>query len=129
MKRNMDLIRSLLLKLEALDLSPGEIAMLDPDGEELGVEGAGPDEIEHHLYLIDEAGFIDTAGGGTLDGLTFRKLTWEGYDFLDSVRDDRIWARTKQGASEAGGYTVELLKDLAKGFVRKQIEEKTGIRL
>ena len=46
------------------------------------------------------------------------------HDFLDSVRDPETWAKTKKAAAGAGGFTVELLRDLAKGFVKKQIEEK-----
>jgi hypothetical protein len=45
------------------------------------------------------------------------------------VRDPKIWAKTKDGALAAGGFTVDLLKDLAKGFVKKQIEERTGVTL
>ncbi len=64
-----------------------------------------------------------------MSGIGFRCLTWEGHDFLDSVRDPKIWAKTKDGALAAGGFTVDLLKDLAKGFVKKQIEERTGVTL
>lgn len=47
----------------------------------------------------------------------------------ESHRDPDVWDRTKAGALQAGGFTVELLKDLAKGFVKKQIEDRTGISL
>ena len=57
------------------------------------------------------------------------ELTWAGHDLLDSVRDPKIWAKTKHGALAAGGFTVDLLKDLAKGFVKKQIEQRTGVTL
>jgi hypothetical protein len=53
----------------------------------------------------------------------------EGCDFLDSVRDPEIWRKTKAGALASGGFTLGLMADLAKGFLRKQIMEKTGIDL
>jgi hypothetical protein len=62
-------------------------------------------------------------------GIGFRCLTWQGHDFLDSVRDPKIWAKTKEGALAAGGFTVDLLAELAKGFLKKQIEERTGVKL
>jgi hypothetical protein len=40
-----------------------------------------------------------------------------------------VWTKTKKGAVAAGGFTVDLLKDLAKGFIKKQIEERTGVKL
>jgi hypothetical protein len=36
--------------------------------------------------------------------------------------NDETWAKTKKAAAEAGGFTVDLLKDLPKGFIKKQIE-------
>jgi hypothetical protein len=54
-----------------------------------------------------------------------KRLTWEGHDFLNSIRDPKIWEKTKKGVEGAGGFTV----DLAKGFVKKQIEEHTGVKL
>jgi hypothetical protein len=53
----------------------------------------------------------------------------DGYDFLDSMRNPEIWAETKKGAEEAGGFTFDLIRDLAKGLVKKQIEELTGVKL
>ena len=52
MKRDMDLIRELLLKLEALPLRPGDIAHVSGHDKELAIEGRSADEIEHHLNLI-----------------------------------------------------------------------------
>jgi len=37
--------------------------------------------------------------------------------------------KTKKGAAAAGGFTFDLLKDLAKGFIKTKIEEHTGIKI
>lgn len=126
MKRDMDLVRKLLLQVEegqglgSRDLLQGNVAY-----------GEAERVIEHLRMLIDDAKFMigipaHTVGGKGWIGL---KLTWAGHDFLDSVRDPEVWAKTKKGALAAGGFTVDLLKDLAKGFIRQQIEERTGVRL
>lgn len=129
LKRDMDLIRELLLKLEALDTQPGSIWHFSGDDAEVSVPGYTADAIEYHAQLITKAGLIDAGGRGSMQGFMFRSLTWEGHDFLDSIRDPEIWAKTKTGAAAAGGFTVDLLKDLAKGFVKKQIEDLTGVKL
>jgi len=59
----------------------------------------------------------------------FDRLSWAGHDFVDSVRSPEVWAKTKKGAEAAGGFTVDLLKDLAKGFIKKQIEDLTGVKI
>ena len=56
-------------------------------------------------------------------------LTWAGHDYLDSIRDDQIWAVAKDGVKQAGGLTFDLLKSLAKGLVKKKIEQHTGVNL
>jgi hypothetical protein len=62
-------------------------------------------------------------------GIGFRCLTPAGHDFLDSVRNPETWAKTKKAVAGAGGFTLELLKDLAAGFIKKQIEDRTGVKL
>ncbi len=133
MKRDMDLIRELLLKLEALPIQQGSVVHLsldedDPE-DDLRVEGFTTDQIGYHLNLIDEAGLLVGAGNRPMSGILFRSLSWDGHDFLDSIRDPEVWRKTRNGVKEVGGFTFELVKDLAKGFVKKQIEDKTGIKL
>lgn len=128
MKRDMDLIRELLLKLEAIPLKAGSNTVLSPPDEKVDVPGYDTDQIAYHLDLIKEANLISSAGGHPAYGIVFRGLSWAGHDLLDSIRDPEVWAKTKKGAA-AGGFTVELLRDLAKGFVKKQIEEYTGVQL
>lgn len=129
MKRDMDLIRELLLKLEALPMREGGIVTISSDADEIAVPGYNSAQIDYHLGQIRLAGFINDGGARPMSGIGFHCLTWTGHDFLNSVRDPRIWEKTKKGAEAAGGFTVELLKDLAKGLVKKQIEEYTGVKL
>jgi hypothetical protein len=124
MKRDMDLIRRLLLELEEKDLGNGQWVDFDVhDGEEI--------KVTEHLFLLSEAGFIEGNNLNTLSDRMFkaRRLTWSGHDFVDSIRNDDTWRKTKDGALAAGGWTVDLLRDLAKGLIKKQIEELTGVKL
>lgn len=129
MKRDMDLIRELLLKLEALPIRRGGMVHITPDSDELVTPGYDVDQIDYHLEQIKAAGYIDDGGLRPMEGIGFRSLTPEGHDFLDSVRDPENWKRTKGAALAAGGFTLDLLKDLAKGFIKKQIEDRTGVKL
>jgi hypothetical protein len=130
MERDMDLIRALLLKLERMPMSPGIVMMLDPNDDEFAVEDKTADDIDYHFRLVGEAGFVDDVGKGFASGdFRFRRLSWAGHDFLDSVRDADIWNATKQGVDDAKGFTFELLRDLAKGLIKKKIEVHTGVQL
>ena len=54
---------------------------------------------------------------------------WMGMISSISIRDPDVWNKTKKGALAAGGFTLNLLNDLAKGFIKKKIEDSTGIML
>lgn len=129
MRRDMDLYRKIVLELEAWDISPTAIMIVNVYNGEFPIAGYTEDEVYYHVQQIRMAGLIDEAGGGSSSGFGFRSLTPKGHDFADSVRDDRIWAMTKEGALKAGGLTLDLVLMLAKGFVKQQIEKKTGVQL
>src|ERR1700709_389624 len=134
MIRDMDLIRQLMLKLEAFPIGSGGTYLFSYDdfdsNGELFIEGYSPEEIEYHLNLIDQAELIRSGVEySSVNGIMFKSVSWQGHDFVDSIRDAKVWEKTREGALNAGGFTFDLLKDLAKGYIKKQIEEKTGVSL
>lgn len=60
-----------------------------------------------------------------------RGITWAGHDFIDTMRSQEVWERTKQAMREAGGGGFGLMLDLGKkvaeGFIRTKLKEATGI--
>ncbi|CAG9273398.1 MULTISPECIES: DUF2513 domain-containing protein [Burkholderia cepacia complex] len=126
MKRDMDLIRELLLKLESLPMERGDVFIISADDEALQIPRYNDHQIDYHLSLIQEAGLIDTAGAGSMTGYGFARLSWAGHDFLDSVRSPDVWDRTKQAASAAGGFTVDLLVFAAKSYLEGKIKGFIG---
>jgi Hypothetical protein (DUF2513) len=78
MKRDLDLIRQILLKLEADE--PCNL-----------VEGVDEFTITKHLGLLLEAGLIKGIAHETDQSSVYwvdvDRLTWSGHDFLDSARN------------------------------------------
>ena len=123
MKRDMDLIRALLLKLEDLIDEPGTAYTLDGQSSEVEVEGFSENQITYHLELLRQAGFLDSPGSQPMLGISFMGLTWAGHDFIDAVRDDDTWSRTRGVAKRAGGWTFDVLKDIAIGLVKQKVRD------
>ena len=76
------------------------------------------------VLLLDDAGLVDfwnLRSGAKSDAIPIAGLTWRGHDFLDSVRDPEIWRKTKEGATKAGGFTLDLLMDLAKAIIKAKL--------
>lgn len=117
MRRNDDLLRQLLIEFEAqADWVIINVSTMDMSSEAR--------LRQHHIDLLVDQKFLAPVGKETL------RLTSQGHDFFEAIRDDGIWSRTKTAVSESGGSaTLEILKALATGFLRKQIFERTGIEI
>lgn len=106
MKRDMNLIRGMLLEIEAAPIGSvyeTDASSLEADGETLAA----------HLLLMDQAGFLigyarEADGNAQCDG-----LTWQGHEFLNAARSDRVWRRAKQTLREQGlCISADVLKSL-----------------
>lgn len=124
MKRDMDLIRELMLKLESLP-SDG-VARFRADDAAIQIDGYSPAEVFYHLGLIKEASLIHSTGTGRMGSIEFAGLTVAGHDFLDSVRSPDVWGKTKKVAAAAGGFTVELLVATAKTYLEAKMKGLIG---
>lgn len=115
MERNWDTIRDILLEVESIT---EPTAVLRPESD------VGWRYVEHMVLLID-AGYCtghvlrDVSGWATA---SITSLTWEGYDLLDSIRDEDVWTKMKNTLSEfSGKASVEVLKALATSYVKQQL--------
>jgi hypothetical protein len=92
MKRDLDLIRTILLKVEEDETLTGSVRSANPG--DLGITDHTDAEVTYHSVLLIEAGFL--AGNIEIAGqvLIFR-LTWQGHEFLESVRNPETWQKTE----------------------------------
>lgn len=115
----MDLVRVILLKIEEEHAGVG-LANLE-------VEGYDRATIAYHCQLLEEAGLASSCIVRYADDSVFffsvSGLTWEGADYLDKVRDDSVWAKTKNLAAEKGvPLVVETVKTISSAVVSSLVE-------
>ena len=109
MKRDMDLARNILQQVEAKD--PGFSASWEcPDNHT-------EEEFYEHVKLLKDAGFLEAdiqpTNLGTVIAIP-KRLTWEGHEFLDAIKNDTVWKKVKEIVKEKGGsIPFEILKALA----------------
>lgn len=107
MKREMDLVRALLLWMEEHeDQLAGEIPRL---------EGWTEEQVGYHAYLMNQAGLIVAIDlkhiGQTLPAAIPLNLTWDGHEFLNSARDESKWKKARAHVlSSAGSMVFDLVK-------------------
>jgi hypothetical protein len=105
MKRDMDLVRKILLALEAHP---------EPwDWFELKIDGHSDVEVSYHLKLMSQAGLIEASERKRPDIFQWipHSLTWAGHEFLEAARDNSRWEKVKRLAWEkTGSLPFEVLK-------------------
>ena len=115
MKLDKDLVRNLLLQIEA---KPDPIGLI-----EITVAGHPREEVAYHIQILDEAGFIKAEDLSSYDGYDWRaeRLTFDGHEFLDTVRDAKIWRRTKEIAKSTGVASVKALFEIGKSVAKQSL--------
>lgn len=106
MKRDMDLIRDILLAMEETD---GESDYYSQ--EELELSEVPETAFFYHILLLDEANLIkvqDEISISSNDCYPVR-LTWQGHEFLDLIKKDINWNYAKKVMSKTGGMAFEIL--------------------
>ncbi len=96
MKRYSDLVRQILLKLEARSH--------DEEYQLLSIDGYSEEEIMYHIKLLYEARLIDAVDQSSINDMYFfpGHLTNEGHDYLNQIRPPVSWEKLKAYLSKEG---------------------------
>ncbi|MDB4873325.1 MAG: hypothetical protein JWL97_4329 [Gemmatimonadales bacterium] len=119
MRRDMDLVRNILLWIEAQDHA------LNINWE-IQIEGFSDEQVGYHCHLMHEAGLIVASDATCMDSQSPeaipRCLTWAGHDFLDSVKDATLWAKAKKHVIlPAGGVAFSVLTEWVKAEAKHRL--------
>lgn len=122
LKLNKDLIRLLLLDLESQESNSSfgskEIEEFSERNNVL---------VDETLYVIArliEAGYIVGDIKYASDQPYFyyiSTITYQGHEFLDSIRDPKIWTDTKKAASTFGSVSLDILSQIATNLISKNL--------
>ena len=116
MKRDMDLIREMLLAIEA-----HEHGFAPP----LEIEGHTQEEIGYHSVLLGEAGLAEVVDMTTTQDKSpdaaIIRLTWAGHEFLDSARKDETWNQAKDIIKGIGGASIAIWAAVLTSIIKQQL--------
>lgn len=120
MKRDMELIRKILFYAEE-NYTPGQEWIRQMD-----IEDYDQETINEHVKLAYENGFFQDINPISMGGGTYYwvgNLSNEGYDFLDRIRNDTIWNRTKETIAQRGlPMVASTIKTIASAFITAAAE-------
>lgn len=112
MKRDIDVIRDIVLAVRDADGSIDEVAGIDEK------------QFAFHAQLLEEAGLVTVAQFRRpreimAESAVIYRLTWDGHDFADSIADDTIWNMVKDhllGSSSA--WTFDILREMITATIK-----------
>lgn len=111
LKRNLDLIHHILITTEASNSL--KTCTDDYVNDEYSFE-----EVSYHISLLTDDGYVIAKVVPTCGTLyasyIVERLTNKGHDFLDSIRNETVFAKTKSRIiSTVGAATLDIVKDVA----------------
>ena len=126
MERDLELVRQILLKAAAHPHGRGFSPQDDLDGVYT------TEQIGYHVHLMGQAGLIAASDATTHDDPSpnslMNSITWSGYEYLESVRDEKVWKETKSLAGRAGSTAFDLVKQIAISVAKSELA-KHGVNL
>lgn len=121
MKFNPDCMRSVLLYLENnlsissdLEIHPITIQELR---ENLSYS---IQEIANMVLILDEGKFISASSFGAdnqISELIIYRITYEGYQLIESVRSDLVWKKVKSIGKNVGSFSISVISQIASGVL------------
>jgi len=90
------------------------------------------EEVCYHLHQCDDAGYFSPRGHQK--GLTFwinggfmvDDLSPKGHEFINNIREDTNWKKTKEKAKAVGSSALDVLEKIAAGVIMAQINGLLG---
>ena len=123
MKRDMDLVRLILLEIEDKYRST---AIYD-----LAIDGYDTEMVAYHCKILYEAGLISDYKAQYADNEIYvfgvGSLTWDGNDFLEKIRDDSQWKKVKETITKKGlPLVVDTIKSVANALISATVKGITN---
>ena len=122
MRRDLDTVRDILRYTESSAERGASLTGLSDDIEKLAF----------HAEMMEGRGLIECrvsrdASGDAYD-VEVTAITWEGYDYLDSIRSPKVWSRAKEVISDTVGDTsLSVVKEACKLIATQMIREGLGV--
>lgn len=127
MQRDMDLVRHILLAVEAGGAATNPQAIT--------ADGHSQEVIHYHVRLCVDAGLLTDP----ISKLEFSKsnrsmrimgnttLTWAGHEFLDAAREDGRWEAAKAASAKVGTVGLDAIKSVLVQLATKALQAQLGL--
>lgn len=130
MRLNPDCIRDILIALESITTeinvtytfhSWEEVPEQIPSLQKYPVE-----MLSYHIHQLALNGMLYEADFPR-DGFSFKDLTPSAHEFLANIRQETNWKETKEIASKAGSFGLDVLKSIAANIASAYVKYQLNL--
>jgi hypothetical protein len=79
------------------------------------------DVLNYHIALLVSADFVTSMRSGLGGTLRISSLTWDGHEFLDNIKNNDIWEKTKNRISDLPGIALKVVAAIAQAEMMKKL--------
>ena len=119
MKLNNECIRDLLFYLEENLKYHQRLYVHD-----IKLKDYSLDELLYTAERLKEANFLKCLGGIYSRynlPLSVDSITYQGHQFLDSIRDDNVWNNAKSKIKTVASVTLPILQELCSNYLKQKL--------
>lgn len=77
--------------------------------------------------MLDEAGFVNlhvsSDDGETIMNIIYSSITYEGHQYLDKIRSDKVWAKTKGLLGKIGAASIDIIAKVASNIILEMVNQ------
>lgn len=122
MKLNVDCMRDILLTME--NYNYGEVS--DIEKLHAALPNYTEEEISYACLKMDEAGFINILSAEVMGSfiptvVQVTEITYNGHQFLENIRQQNIWNKTKETAKKLGSLSIPVLQEISQKIIFSMI--------
>ena len=120
MQRDMELIRKILFCIEEKYVDTWL------DSNQVKIDGYDLKTVAYHCAILYDAGLVSDYKGQYGDNELYffgvGRLTWEGHEFLDKIKNDTVWNKTKDTITKKGiPFVLDAVKEIATAITTSMI--------
>lgn len=117
------LVRKILFEIEEKHI--------DNNLVDLEIQGYDLNTVAFHCNILFDAGFLDyyhaIKPDSGLCGFVVGGLTWDGCEFLDKIRSETVWIKTKETIVSKGlPMVLDVVKDVSSSIVSALVKGALG---
>lgn len=122
---DIECVRAVLLEFEGFPLG-----IYTPNNFVKSIACYGADNVEYTLAKLTEAGYISAElypfRGGSPEFNGIFDITFAGHQFLETIRDGKVWQKTREVANSIGSRSFDIITKIAVNVLSGLISAKLG---